>query len=248
MNPFLSAPIFGVVAFFYSLVGHGGASGYLAVGTFLGQPMGDLKVQALILNLGVAGVAAFFFARAHWMRWDILGWLCLGSIPAAWWATQVAISSTLACGLLAFALACSALRLLWNHRLKVFNEAALGSRPKAVVLFAVGLALGCLSGLTGVGGGIYLSPLLLLLRWADIKETAALSAAFILLNSAAGLVGLASQGPLPALPGAWLGATLVGGLAGSLLGAERMPKRRLAQVLAGVLFLAAIKLGLKALA
>ncbi len=247
MTQALSAAALGPVAFFYAMVGHGGASGYLAVGALMGQPLAALKGQALLLNLGVASMAAFLFARARWMRWELLAWLSLGSVPAAYAASQWGVSSALACGLLALALASSALRLLWHSRLKSYNEAAPQARPAIPALLGVGAALGLLSGLTGVGGGIYLSPLLLLLRWSDIKETAALSAAFIVVNSVAGLAGLAAKGPLPSLPVDWLGATLLGGLLGAYLGAGWVPKRRLAQVLAGALLLAAFKLGAKAL-
>ena len=243
----LTTPFFGIVAFFYAMVGHGGASGYLAVGSLVGQPAAALKGQALLLNLGVAGTAAFFFTRARWMRWDLLAWLSVGSVPGAYVASQWGISSALACGLLALALASSALRLLLASRLQSYNEAAPQARPSATVLVGVGLALGLLSGMTGVGGGIYLSPLLLLLRWSDIKETAAVSAAFIVVNSLAGLAGSAAKGPLPSVPTEWVLATLLGGMAGAFLGAGWVPKRRLAQVLAGALLLAAFKLGAKAL-
>lgn len=237
----------GVVAFFYAMVGHGGASGYLAVGALLGQPMQALKAQALVLNLGVAGLALLFFTRAKWMRFDLLGWLALGSIPAAYASSQWGLSSAWSSALLSLALCSSALRLLLNSRLKAYNEAALQAKPSAPVLVCVGLGLGLLAGMTGVGGGIYLSPLLLILRWADIKETAAVSAGFIVLNSGAGLAGLLSKGPLPVLPTQWIGAALLGGLLGAYLGAGWVPKRRLAQVLAGALLLAAFKLGAKAL-
>jgi len=80
----------GLVAFFYAMVGHGGASGYVAVGTLLGQPMAGMKAQALLLNLGVAGTAAFFFTRARWMRWDLLALLSLGSVPAAYVGAKLA--------------------------------------------------------------------------------------------------------------------------------------------------------------
>jgi uncharacterized membrane protein YfcA len=236
----------GLVAFFYAMVGHGGASGYLAVGALLGQPMASMKAQALLLNLAIAGTAAFFFIRARYMRWDLLAWLSLGSIPAAYFAATLGLSPALASGFLAFALFCSALRLFWHNRLKAFNEARPLARPAWAVLLGVGAALGFLAGLTGVGGGIYLSPLLLFLRWSDIKQTAAVSAAFIFVNSLAGLAGMATQGPLPAVPISWLAATLLGGVLGAKLGATWVPKRRLAQVLACVLLLAAFKLGAKA--
>jgi uncharacterized membrane protein YfcA len=248
MNSLWMAPLSALVAFFYGMVGHGGASGYLAVGALLNEPLGPLKAQALMLNLGVSGMAALLFARARWMRWDLLLPLALGSVPAAYFSSQAQTGAAVASGLLAFALLCSSLRLLWASRLQAFNQAG----PKVAVpwtlLLAVGAGLGVLSGLTGVGGGIYLSPLLLFLRWADIKESAACSAAFIFINSLAGLAGKAAQGPLPPLPHDWLFATLVGGFLGAYLGAGWLPQRRLAQVLAVALLLAAYKLGAHALA
>ena len=244
----MTSILFGWVAFIYALVGHGGASGYLAVGALMAQPLGPLKAQALILNLGVSGLGMFFFTRARWMRWDLLALLALGSVPAAYVSAQWSTGAALTSGLLAFALACSAGRLLWHNRLSAFNAAEPLKAAPWQGLLAVGVGLGLLSGMTGVGGGIYLSPLLLFLRWADIKETAACSAGFIFINSIAGLAGRAAQGPLPPVPGDWVALTLVGGALGAYLGAGWVPKRRLAQVLALVLMWAAFKLGARALA
>lgn len=241
------APAFGSVAFLYAMVGHGGASGYLALGALLGEPLVALRGQALILNLGVAGLSALFFTRARWMRWDLLGSLALGSVPMAFWTAHWKLSSTWACGLLAAALASAAGRLWWDQSLKAHVAAGAITRPRWATLTATGALLGALAGLTGVGGGIYLSPLLLLCRWADVKETATLSAAFITLNSLAGLAGLAQGGALPSVPTDWFFATLFGGALGAVVGAEWMPKRRLAQALASALLLAAWKLGAKAL-
>jgi uncharacterized membrane protein YfcA len=240
--------LFGWVAFIYALVGHGGASGYLAVGSLMGQPLGPLKAQALILNLGVSGLGMLFFTRARLMRWDLLALLAVGSVPAAFVSAQWTTGVSLTNALLAFALSVSALRLLWHSRLRAHNEAGPLVRAPWPALLAVGVALGLLSGITGVGGGIYLSPLLLLLRWADIKETAACAAGFIFINSVAGLAGRCLQGPLPPVPADWIAMTMVAGGLGAFLGAGYLPKRRMAQVLAVVLLWAAFKLGARALA
>jgi len=235
----------GLVAFAYAMVGHGGASGYLAVGSQAGLPLAALKGQALLLNLGVSGMAAGLYFRAGHLRWRLFLPLALGSIPAAFVASQWHTGRALAEGLLALALGASALRLFFGRALA---RRAAGPEAAWPVLAGVGVGLGLLSGLTGVGGGIYLSPLLLWMGWADLKETAACSALFIFVNSLAGLAGMAQRGPLPPVPAAWLGATLLGGALGAWIGAERLPRPALARVLAGVLLLAAVKMGLQAVA
>lgn len=248
MTTLLSSAAFGLAAFFYAMVGHGGASAYLALGSFLGQAPGALRSQALLLNLGVAGLAAFSYARVGYLRWRLILPLGAASVPAAFLAARVAVSLPWAQALLALALAAAGLRLLGQTWLQAMAEARGPRQASLPGLVAVGLCLGALAGLTGVGGGIYLSPLLLLLGWADIKETAACSALFIVVNSLAGLGGLLSQGQSLQVPPAWLASTLVCGAAGAWLGAGWMPSRRLAQVLAGVLLVAAVKLGMQALA
>jgi uncharacterized membrane protein YfcA len=241
----LTQAAMGLVAFTYAMVGHGGASGYLAVGSLAGLPLAALKGQALLLNLGVSGIAAGLYFRAKFLRWGLFLPLALGSIPAAYVAAQWQTGRSLAEALLALALMASSVRLFFGHLLA---QRPSKSAPAWPMLTVVGVGLGLLSGLTGVGGGIYLSPLVLWLGWADMKEAAACSALFIFVNSLAGLAGIASHGPLPSVPPAWLAATLLGGAAGAWLGAEKIPRPSLARVLAAVLLMAALKLGAQALA
>lgn len=245
MNTTLTQLGMGLVAFAYGMVGHGGASGYLAVGSMAGLPLATLKGQALLMNLGVSGMAAGLYFRAKHLRWGLFLPLALGSIPAAYLAAQWQTGRNLAEALLAVALMASSLRLFLGRRL-AHRPAA--PTPAWFVLTAVGAGLGILSGMTGVGGGIYLSPLVLWFGWADVKEAGACSSLFIFVNSLAGLAGIAAHGPLPSVPPAWLAATLVCGAAGAWLGAEKVPRPSLARVLAAVLLLAALKLGAQALA
>jgi uncharacterized membrane protein YfcA len=174
--------------------------------------------------------------------------LLAGSMPAAFIAGRWLLPQAWAQAALAVALAGAALRLAAQAWMERRAMAQAPSDAPLPALLALGAALGLLSGLTSVGGGIYLSPLLVLLGWADMKRTAAASALFIVANSAAGLAaqpGLLTSRPLPA---AWLAFTLVGGAVGAWWGSGRLPQRRLAQVLAAALLLAALRLGWQAFA
>jgi uncharacterized membrane protein YfcA len=236
----------GAVAFFYALVGHGGASGYQALGALMGQPLGPLRAQALLMNVGVAGLAGLAFTRAGHLRWRLILPLCAASVPAAYFAGRLLLPQAWAQGALAVALAGAALRLAahgWMERSS--RRQPVREAPWAALLL-VGAGLGVLSGLTSVGGGIYLSPLLILLAWADMKETAAASAVFIVVNSASGLLAKPALLASTPLPASWMIFTLLGGAAGAWLGAGRLPSRRLAQALAVSLLLAALKLGWQA--
>jgi uncharacterized membrane protein YfcA len=235
-----------LVALLYSMVGHGGASGYLAAGTFAGLPLQALKAQALVLNVLVAGLAAFSFSRAGYFRPRLLLPLILGSVPAAYWAAGWHLDPKLADKTLGFCLAFAALNLFgraWLERRAVHDAEV---KPASVaVLCLAGLVLGLVSGLTGVGGGIYLSPLLLLAGWASLRETAATSAWFIVLNSLSALAALWRAGSgsgLGDLHPAWLTAALAGGLVGSFLGARRLQVPSLRVALGAVLSLASVRL------
>ncbi len=238
----LLGPLFGTVAFFYAMAGHGGASGYLALGSMAGLGPTALKGQALALNLLVAGFSAWSFTRAGFLRPKILLPLILFSVPAAYWGARLTLPPSWVKILLGFCLSVAALRLAlhpWLVRRAQHTAARPPSTPK---LSGLGLGLGVLSGLTGVGGGIYLSPVLILTGWADLKETAAISAWFIWLNSAAGLYGMAKGSGIPTIPMSWILMAGLGGFLGARVGAYQVGAPRLRQVLAGVLVLAAFKL------
>lgn len=235
----IGAALIFVAALLYSAVGHAGASGYLAVMALLGTAPSVMRPTALVLNLLVASIGTAQFARAGHFRWRLFWPFALGSVPAAYFGGHHALPGTWYRHIVGVVLLVSALRFVVALRAP---DRALRMPPVPLALF-VGVLLGLLAGLTGVGGGIFLSPVLLLMGWADLRTTAATSAAFILVNSAAGLAGQAA--PLAAihvdiLP--WAIAAVAGGALGSWLGARRLGGAGLRVVLATVLVVAGVKL------
>lgn len=228
-----------VVAALYSTVGHGGASGYLAVMALFGLAPETMRPAALVLNLFVAGLGVYHFAREGWFSWRLLWPFAVVSIPAAAVGGAISLPGPIYRRIVGVVLLWAA----WHLFRTASRAPEPGARPPPLpVAVAVGVVLGLLSGLTGVGGGIFLSPLLLAVGWAGAKETAAVSAAFILVNSAAGLTGfLVSGGAVPGGIGAWIGAAAVGGYAGSRMGARRLGGAAIRRLLALVLVVAAVK-------
>lgn len=233
-------PTFFVIALVYASVGHGGASGYLAALSFVGLRPDSMATTALTLNLLVAGVALINFARAgHWI--GRLAWpFIVASVPAAVLGGAVPVPIQWYAALLALALAVAAYRLAIDVSGRAEDALSL---PRIAVALPVGGGIGWLSGAVGVGGGIFLSPLLLLRRWATPKQTAAASSAFIVANSAAGLGGRALRAGLE-YGTLWplLVAALLGGLVGSQLGANHFSGKMVKRCLAVVLLVAAGKL------
>jgi len=227
-------------ALLYSSVGHGGASGYLAVMALFGLAPEVMRPTALVLNLLVAGVATVQFARAGWFSWPLFWPFAAGSVPLAFLGGAIALPTSLYRQLLGVVLFFAAFRLVL--------PAQTGAEPslrKMPLLLAVslGCVIGLLAGLTGVGGGIFLSPLLLVGRWAPPKPVAAASAVFIWVNSAAGLLGrLTSVRLIPAFIFLWALAALAGGLLGSFQGSRRLASVTLRRLLAVVLVVAGLKL------
>jgi len=228
----------GLVAFLYATVGHAGASGYIAVMTLAGLAPAEIRPTALTLNILVASIGTWQFVRAGHFRWSLFWPFALTAAPMALLGGYVSLPTALFKVLVGVVLLLSAWRLLARPS----DDTATGtpSRPAAL---GVGAGLGLLSGLTGTGGGIFLTPLLLFARWARAKEAAAVSAAFILVNSSTGLIGtvVASKSfPVVALP-LGIAAVLCGGL-GSYLGASRLPYTAIKRLLALVLVIAGLKL------
>lgn len=236
----LSALTF-LVAFIYSSVGHGGASGYLAVLSFFAVPHVQMSTSALGLNLLVSGLSFRAYCKAHHFSWKLTYPFILTSIPAAFAGGLIKISASLYALLLAGVLLFAALRLLVDRDDKTSGIA--GGPPLWVSLVTGGL-IGLLSGMVGFGGGIFLSPILLLFQWADPKKTAATSAFFILVNSVSGLLGRFMRGGLQFTPhlSFLVLAAFLGGISGSQLGACHFSTPWLRRILALVLFLAAFKL------
>lgn len=233
-------PMFFVIALLYASVGHGGASGYLAALSFIAVRPDAMATTALTLNLCVATVALISFKRAGHFDGGLAWPFMAASVPAAFLGGVGPMPLRLYQVLLAMALCVAAVRLAidWRGR----GETGL-LRPRLPVALPVGGGIGWLSGAVGVGGGIFLSPVLLLLRWATPKQAAAASAAFILVNSAAGLGGRAVRSGLEYGSFApLLAAALIGGLCGAHLGANHFSGRTIKRVLAVVLLVAAAKL------
>ena len=227
-----------VAAVVYSSVGHGGASAYLAVMALFGVPAAVMKPAALVMNLGVAGLGTLRFAAAALVPWRLLVPICAGSIPAAYVGGLVTLPTQSHRLLIGAVLLFAAVRLAIRQR-----EHALRPRPAALSLAAIGVFFGFLAGVTGVGGGIFLSPLLILARWEEPRRTAGASAVFILVNSAAGLAGhLAGGGSVPSVALPLTAVAIVGGLVGSWLGARRLVPIAIRRVLAAVLVVAGAKL------
>lgn len=233
----LSAAIF-LVALLYSSVGHAGASGYIAVMTLFGLGVEAIRPSALALNILVAAIGCISWWRAGHFSWSLFWPFAVLSVPAAFAGGWLHVPADYLKILIGLVLWFSAWRLL--RRKEDPAEMVRPSRPTAV---AAGAGIGFLSGLTGTGGGIFLTPLMLFCRWAKAKEAAAVSSLFILLNSASGLAGYLESGR--GLPGfAWPLAVVaaVGGIIGSHLGSRHLPVSGITLLLAVVLLIAGAKL------
>lgn len=229
------------VAALYSSVGHGGASGYLAVLSFFAVTPALMSSTALVLNVLVAGIGTISFLRAGHFSFKFSWPFVLLSVPAAFLGGLIRVSDNLFFLLLAGVLLVAAYRLAGgelagNHEMEIRS-------PSRAVALPVGAGIGLLSGVVGVGGGIFLSPMIMLLHWATAKQTAALSAFFIVVNSLAGLAGRMARGGimLEGLAPLVL-AAFFGGLLGSYFGANKFSGPLLRRLLALVLLTAGLKL------
>src|SRR5213595_1460315 len=201
----------GVIAFLYSSVGHAGASGYIATMTLFGLAPAVIRPTALVLNILVASIGTFQFWRAGYFSWKLFWPFALLSIPAAYVGGYLQPSASVLRVLIGVVLLFSAARLVFRRSDP--PQAVAPSRPVAI---SVGAGLGFLAGLTGTGGGIFLTPLLLFCEWAHIRQAAAVSALFILVNSLSGLAGyFMAKHSIPSLGIFLAAAAIVGGLINS---------------------------------
>ena len=228
----------GVIAFLYSSVGHAGASGYIAVMALWGLAPTVIRPTALVLNILVATIGAFQFWRAGHFDWKLFWPFALLSIPAAYVGGYLQLSAAVLKILIGVVLLFSAGRLIFRR-----GDPPNVAPPTPPVAIGTGAAIGFLSGLTGTGGGIFLTPPLLFFGWARIRQAAAVSALFILVNSIAGLVGyFMANRSIPSLGAILAAAAVIGGTLGSHLGSRRFPVRTISLLLATVLLIAGAKL------
>ena len=227
------------VALLYSSVGHGGASGYLALMALFSITPEVMKPTALLLNLFVAGTSFIQFYRGKHFRWNIFLPLALASVPMAFLGGLITVDPGLYKKMLRLLLLIPIIRFLFFRNIPVDQL----KKSNFGLSLLIGGGIGLLSGMIGIGGGILLSPIILLLKWTDQKQTAAISALFIFVNSLSGLGGQLTKG-IHFSPDmiAYVTVAFAGGLAGAYLGALRFRQDVLKYLLAVVLSMASYKL------
>jgi uncharacterized membrane protein YfcA len=227
------------VAFLYSSVGHGGASGYLALMALYGIAPQEMKPTALVLNLFVSITSFIHYYRGGYFLKKIFIPIAVSSIPLAFIGGMITVEETVYKRILGILLLFPILRFFFFKNLKD-NEL----RPHTVSIAIIsGGIVGLLSGMIGIGGGILLSPILLLLQWTNQKQTAAISAAFIFVNSVAGLGGMFTRGiTFTSDMVLYVCVAFVGGFLGAYLGSRKFNQNILKYVLALVLLVASYKL------
>jgi uncharacterized membrane protein YfcA len=228
-----------LVAFLYSSVGHGGASGYLALMALWGIAPEVMKPTALLLNLFVSLTSFIQFFRGKHFNWKIFLPFAIASVPMAFVGGRITVDDDIYKKILGLLLIIPIVRFLFFPNIQA-HELKKANTPLSLV---IGAAIGFLSGLIGIGGGIILSPILLLLKWTDMKQTAAISALFIFVNSLSGLAGQLTKGiQFSADMYAYVAVAFVGGIFGAYFGSLKFKQTILKYLLALVLIMAAYKL------
>lgn len=238
-NIWIFLMILPVVAFMYAAVGHGGASGYLALMALFGFAPEVMKPTALLLNLFVAAISFIHYARAGCFNKKLFFAFAIASIPLAFLGGMIEIDAAIYKKILAFLLIFAILKML-----NVFGKET--DEIKEVKLWqgvSIGGVIGFFSGLIGIGGGIILSPVILIMKWGRMKEAAAVSALFIWVNSAAAMGGQLSSGiKIDSQSIILVGIAVVGGFLGGYLGSKKFNNKALRYMLAVVLLIACVKL------
>ena len=228
-----------LVAFLYSSVGHGGASGYLALMAIFSISPEVMKPTALLLNLFVSSVSFIQFYRGGHFNWKIFLPFAITSVPLAYLGGLITVDDNIYKKILGILLIIPIIRFLFFANIKVEDI----KKSNIFLSLLIGAVIGFLSGLIGIGGGIILSPVLLLLKWTDMKQTAAISALFIFVNSLSGLAGQFTKGInfSPDMYG-YVAVAFAGGICGAYFGSLKLNQNLLKYVLAIVLIIASYKL------
>ncbi len=238
-NIYIFLLILPIVSFLYSSVGHGGASGYLALMALFSFAPETMKPTALLLNLFVAGISFYYYFKEGHFKAKLFLSFALASIPLAYLGGTLEVNASVYKKILAVLLVFAVLKMLnlFGKENGTFNHIKLW---KGLI---VGGVIGFFSGLIGIGGGIILTPIILILHWGKMKEAAAVSALFIWVNSAAGLVGQLKSG-VTIEEGSFVlvGVALVGGILGGYYGSKKINNQKLRHILAFVLIIACAKL------
>jgi len=228
-----------LVAFLYASVGHGGASGYLALMALFSITPEVMKPTALLLNLFVSMVSFVQFYRGGHFNWKLFWPFVVTSIPLAFLGGSVSVDGTIYKQILGLLLIIPIVRFLFFSNIKVDEV----RKPNIILSLLIGGVIGFLSGLIGIGGGIILSPVLLLLKWSDMKQTAAISALFIFVNSLSGLAGQLQKGIIFSTDMyVYVAVAFAGGICGAYFGSIKFKHSILKNLLAVVLMVAAWKL------
>ena len=228
-----------VVAFMYASVGHGGASGYLALMALFAFPVLVMKPTALLLNIFVSGIAFFFFKKNKHFNWKLFYPFAITSIPAAFIGGYIDINPDTYKKILALFLIIAILRML-----NVFGKTSTTlKKPQIGISLFLGLAIGLFSGMIGIGGGIILSPLIILLGMGTMKQAAAVSALFIFANSTSGIIGHTFKGGELPIEAFYLAPiAIIGGTFGATFGSSKFNTKTLTYLLSFVLIIASVKL------
>jgi uncharacterized protein len=233
-------PLIFLAAFVFASVGHGGATAYLAVFALMAVEPASMRPAALCLNVLVASIALYKFSKVRAFDWQLFWPIALFSVPFAYIGGQISLPNhvyKIVVGLCLIFAAWS----IFSHASK--TEISAIKPVKRPILMALGASLGLLAGLTGVGGGIFLSPILISFNWAKTKVVSGVAAAFILANSISGLLGIYTKSPsLPYGLRYWAIAALIGGLIGAEYGSKRLNNATIRKILALVLLFAGAKM------
>ncbi len=235
----LIVPLIFLAALLFSSVGHGGASGYLAVMALMAVAPASMRPAALVLNVLVASIALYKFYKAGAFSKKLLLPLVIASVPCAFLGGQMTLPTQIYKPIIGAVLLYGA----WTLLRQANKNVTVAKAPDPPVLLGLGGGLGLLAGLTGIGGGVFLSPILLYFRWAETRVVSGVAAGFILANSIAGLIGVMQKSPkFPEGLIYWAVAAVAGGLIGAEYGSKRLANPAIKKLLALVLVIAGSKL------